>query len=53
MMTVLASSRMLGALVSGWIGEGSVISAFYFAATVSSVALFVLILFFKPVPVRD
>ena len=53
MMTVLAGSRMLGALVSGWIGEGSVIGAFYFAAGVSSVALLVLIFFFKPIQVRD
>ena len=53
MMTVLAGSRMLGALVSGWIGEESVIGAFYFAAGVSSVALMVLIFFFKPIQVRD
>jgi PPP family 3-phenylpropionic acid transporter len=53
MMTVLACSRMLGALVSGWIGEGSVIAAFYFATGVSSVALLVLVFVFKPVPVKD
>ena len=53
MMTVLACSRMLGALASGWIGEGSVIAAFYFAAAASSVALLVLLCFFKPIQVRD
>jgi len=53
MMTVLASSRMFGALISGWIGEGSVIAAFYFAAAVSSMALIVLLFFFKPIQVRD
>ena len=53
MMTVLACSRMLGALVSGWIGEANLIAAFYFAAAVSSVALLVLVFLFKPIPVRD
>jgi hypothetical protein len=53
MMTVLACSRMLGSLVSGWIGQSSVITAFYCAAGVSSVAVLVLVFFFKPVPVRD
>ena len=52
-MTVLACSRMLGALVSGWIGEANLIAAFYFAAAVSSVALLVLVFLFKPIPVRD
>ena len=53
MMTVLAGSRMTGALAAGWIGERSVISAFFFAAAVSSVALLVLLVMFKPIQVRD
>jgi len=53
MMTVLALSRAVGAWGSGQIGEGNVIGAFQFASGLSFIALVVLVLFFRPIPVKD
>ena len=53
MMTVLAFSRMLGAMSAGFIGEGNVTAAFQFGSALSFVAVLVVIFFFRPIQVRD
>ena len=53
MMTVLACSRMLGALAAGYIGGFSVIIAFQFASALSLAGLLILIFVFRPIEVRD
>ena len=58
MMTVLACSKMLGALVAGAVGGGSlfggnVIAAFQWGAVLSLTAVLVVAFLFKPIEVRE
>ena len=51
MMTVLACSRMLGAIVGGSFEEHELIEAFRLGGWISLAAVLVVVLFFKPIPV--